>query len=76
MSGMAQPSTRRIGRPSKGERTRLVTRVPVELKAAVHRAAREHDMTENDYVSAILAAEIGLTDLVAPIQQEVLPQTA
>ncbi|ANS32627.1 hypothetical protein R1CP_40235 (plasmid) [Rhodococcus opacus] len=33
-------------------------------------------MTENDYVSAILAAEIGLTDLVTPIQQEVLPQTA
>ncbi|MDP8977376.1 MAG: hypothetical protein M3N17_02135 [Actinomycetota bacterium] len=44
----------RGGRPYKGERRRLVTRVPLDVAAAVKKAAAEHGMTVNDYVTGVV----------------------
>nr|EJI98648.1 hypothetical protein JVH1_3904 [Rhodococcus sp. JVH1] len=48
-----------------------------ELKEAVENAAKAHGMDLNTYVSALLAADTGLSHLVTPNQQEEqLPHSA
>ena len=37
------------------------------LKMAAANAAKSHGMTENDDIAALIAADTGLTELVAPI---------
>ncbi|MDV2477269.1 toxin-antitoxin system HicB family antitoxin [Rhodococcus zopfii] len=54
----------------------MPVRLHPALKEAVAEAAKAHGMDVNSYVSALLAANTGLTHLVPPIQQEALPNTA
>ena len=73
---MATKSSRGPGRPSKGTRKQVLLRWHPELKEAVENAAKAHGMDLNTYVSALLAADTGLSHLVTPIQQEELPHSA
>ncbi|UNN05256.1 hypothetical protein [Rhodococcus opacus] len=73
---MVEMSPRKPGRPSLGERKQLKVRVIPEIKDAAKRAAHSHGMTETQYITALIAADTGLTNLVTPIQQEELPHTA
>ncbi|MEE2061831.1 hypothetical protein [Rhodococcus artemisiae] len=73
---MTARSPRRPGRPSKGPRIMMPVRLHPQLKEAVTDAAKAHGMDVNTYVSALLAADTGLTHLVSPIQQEELPNSA
>ncbi len=62
---------KRIGRPSKGARIMLRSRVPVALAEAARSHAAERGMTVTDLVGVLLAAETGV-----PYQsQEGLPLT-
>lgn len=69
-------SPRRPGRPSLGERLMVPVRIHPDLKEAVTQAAKNHGMTVNGYIAALIAADTGLTNLVPPIQQEALPHPA
>lgn len=48
------------GRPNKGERDLIASRLPTELGDAVRMAADEHGMTISDYVAKILAEALSL----------------
>ncbi len=62
---------KKTGRPSKGDRTRIETRVPTPLYHAAKSRAETRGMTLNDLLGELLAAEVGL-----PYQsQEGLPLT-
>lgn len=62
----------KVGRPSKGLRSEMKVRIPVELRMACRNAARARGLTENDLVAALLAAHTGLSHL-APALTEELP---
>ncbi len=62
---------KKTGRPSKGDRTRIDTRVPTPLYLAAKSCAERRGMTLTDLVGELLAAEVG-----QPYQnQEGLPLT-
>ena len=58
------------GRPSKGTHAVVKALVPPELKEAAASAAKAHGMTANDYIAALIAADTGLTELMASIHEK------
>ena len=70
---MADISPRRPGRPSLGERVRLVCRIAPELKKAAEQKAMSRGMSENDYLTALIAADTGMDRFES--RQGVLPGT-
>lgn len=63
-------ASRRRGRPGKGTRAVVKALVPPELKEAAASAAKAYGMTANDYIAALIAADTGLTELLASIQEK------
>lgn len=49
----------RVGRPSKGPRRAVITRLPDGLAELVFAAADRNGMTRSDYVAQVLAARHG-----------------
>ncbi len=67
---------RKIGRPDKGDRDVLYTRVPREVGDAIRARAEETGMTISDVVAAFAADALGMSHLAprpAPAEQEELP---
>lgn len=66
------------GRPSKGDRQPLVSRVATPIADAVRERAAAEGLSVNDYIARLLAAEVGLTQLApAPTSdREELPISA
>ncbi len=58
------------GRPSKGPRDTLLSRVPVPLGDVVRDRAAERGMTVSDYVAAVMALNVGMPDVASlrPVQ--------
>lgn len=50
---------RRVGRPHKGPRHSVITRLPIALAELVFAAAERNEMSRSDYVAAVLAARHG-----------------
>lgn len=73
---MAENAHRRRGRPYLGEREELKARVPKPLKEAAREAARRRGLSDNDYLMALIAADLGYDDLARLLNQEVLPISA
>ncbi|QTJ69903.1 hypothetical protein HYG77_21325 [Rhodococcus sp. ZPP] len=44
--------------------------MPPELKEAAASAAKAHGMTANDYIAGLIAADTGLTELMASIHEK------
>lgn len=65
-----------MGRPSKGERDKIHSRVPVAIKAEILKMMDVKGISESDCVSDLLAIAVGRPDLVFSLNQEVLQQTA
>lgn len=65
-----------MGRPSKGERDKIHSRVPVAIKAEILKMMDNRGISESDCVSDLLAIAVGRPDLVFSLNQEVLKQTA
>ena len=65
-----------MGRPSKGARDAVVSRVPVEVKLAIQKQSAARGMSESQFVADTLAQAVGRPDLVRELNQEVLQQTA
>jgi hypothetical protein len=53
------------GRPAKGDRQALLSRVPTPLGEAVKAQADMRDMTVSDYIAALLAQSLGMPELVS-----------
>jgi hypothetical protein len=51
------------GRPAKGKRQPLLSRVPTPLGDAVKAQADMRDMTVSDYIAALLAQSHGMPEL-------------
>lgn len=72
----------RMGRPTKGKRELLGTRLTPRAAAAVRTCAAAQGLTVSDYIAAVLARETGLYDEAANITpatskyQEALPVSA
>jgi hypothetical protein len=60
---------RRGGRQSLGERVQLKARVHQHVKDAAAKRAKEFGLSENDYITALIARDAGLTD----VPQGILP---
>lgn len=56
----------RGGRPSKGNRSTLITRPPAELADAVRDEAERLGLTYSDYIANLLAAAHSFPPVVAP----------
>lgn len=65
-----------MGRPSKGTRAPVTSRVPVEVKTAIRMQSAARGIDESQYVADLLAMAVGRPDLVRDLNQEVLQQTA
>ena len=65
MAGTGKP-----GPHGKGPREKFLTRMPAEIRTALHEAALERGMTANDLVVMLIAQHTGRTHLID--QQEVL----
>lgn len=57
------------GRPSKGDRSTLITRPPTPLAEAVRNEAERQGLSYSDYVANILAAAHGFPPITAPDPQ-------
>lgn len=66
------------GRPSKGDRQPLVSRVATPIADAVRERAASEGLSVNDYIARLLAAEVGLTQLAPTMtfEREELPINA
>jgi hypothetical protein len=53
------------GRPAKGDRQALLSRVPAPLGEAVKAQADMRGMSVSDYIAALLAQNLGMPELVA-----------
>jgi len=63
-------------RASKGDRDIMVARMPREVGDAVRRQAADAGVTLSDYIAALLAREVGRSDLAPPRRlDEELPMT-
>jgi antitoxin component of RelBE/YafQ-DinJ toxin-antitoxin module len=58
------------GRPSKGDRRYLASRVPESLAQAVYDAADELGITVSDYIADLLAAEHGHRPVSRPVPDQ------
>lgn len=65
-----------MGRPSKGPRENVFSRVPTELKSLIRGVSNATGTSESQWVSDTLAVALGRPDLVGELNQEVLKQTA
>ena len=72
---MARGPRSRGGRPDKGDRRQLASRMPVAVADAIEARADALGMYVSDYVAAVLAAHVGLpaADLTLPSEQETQP---
>ena len=55
------------GRPSKGKRDQLLSRVPWDLGEVVRENAEAGQVSVSDYIAQVLAREVGRPDL-APLK--------
>jgi hypothetical protein len=63
-----------IGRPSKGARKALLTRLAVPIAEAVERTAAEAGYASvSDYIATVLAREVGLPELAPAQPSSALP---
>jgi len=65
MSCMEKASERRrIGRPPLGPRKGFLVRLHPELDEEAKRKAHESGLTQTEYITALIAADTGRTDLL------------
>lgn len=63
------------GRPSKGDRQPLVSRVPTPIAEAVRQRAAQSGLSINDYIARLLASDVGMAQLAPAQHFEELPIT-
>lgn len=64
---------KKVGRPSKGERRMVRTRVSVAVHAAFYTEAARRGITVTDFLGELMAREVGVP---YSSTQEALPRTA
>lgn len=79
---MARRQRGRGGRPSKGERDLLVSRVPRQIAEEIRKQADDLDITLSEYIAGVLAEAHGFErplyerERIAQRDQEELPISA
>jgi len=71
--GVRMAQRYRGGRPSKGDRQPLVSRVATPIADAVRERAATSGLSVNDYIARVLAANVGLEQLAPDVHHEELP---
>jgi hypothetical protein len=68
-----QVRSRRAGRPSKGDRHVMTTRVPVEMADIIFRLAEARGIPASEFIAEAVKEKLAHTDLSAVETQEELP---
>jgi hypothetical protein len=68
-----QVRSRRAGRPSKGDRHVMTTRVPVQTAEIIFRLAEARGIPASDFIAEAVQEKLARTDLSAVETQEELP---
>lgn len=76
ITAMATSTSSRIGRPSKGDRKVMYSRVPAEIAALVEAEAQEQALPYSDVIANALAAHFGRPPVAVPRHPDQLQMTA